>query len=76
MGRLKSTDELLLYKQTIGEREYTNQYHYLFMQPKTDKTRYSKLEYENPEEKIMQIKEKYKNGVTTEHITEMLNDFF
>ncbi|MBQ0165487.1 MAG: hypothetical protein KBT02_00080 [Treponema sp.] len=40
---------------------------------KKDSGRFSGKIYKNTTEKLQRIKEKYKNGVTTEHITEMLN---
>ena len=40
--------------------------------PKTAKGRYSGLDYENPKEKLLAIREKYKNGVPDGTIEEML----
>ena len=40
--------------------------------PKTAKRRYSGLDYENPKEKLLAIREKYKNGIPDGTIEEML----
>lgn len=65
--------ELLAYRDVIGEKEFRLEYYKLYSEPRnTPDKRYSGKRYENSPEKLKAIKEKYKNGVTEEHIKEML----
>lgn len=66
--------ELKEYRNRIGTKEYRKEYHKLYSEVKQHKERYSKLEYENSKEKINQIKEKYKNGVTPEILAEFIKN--
>ena len=70
--RLKQNDELLLYREQIGDAAYRRQYETLYRFATQSKHRHSGEEYENSEEKLKQIKEKYKNGVSASVINEML----
>ena len=65
-------EELEKYKRKIGIKRYVREYNTLYNQPlQNPNKRFSKRKYKNSKEKINQIKEKYKNGVTIEHIKEM-----
>lgn len=65
--------ELLAYRDIVGEEQFRIEYHRLYSEPRnTPDKRYSGKKYENSPEKLKAIKEKYKNGVTEEHIKEML----
>ena len=71
------TSGLLLkeYKEQIGEREYQHQYssiYYLTKYRYEHDIRCSHSKYRNDENKINEIKEKYKNGVTDEILKEWL----
>lgn len=66
--------ELKEYMNKIGRKEYIKEYHRLYSEAKQHKERYSKLEYENSKERINQIKEKYKNGVTPEILAEFIKN--
>ena len=68
MGR----DELKAYRELIGAEAYRKLYNYLYLEAKTKKSRFSGEKYENSPEKLKQIKEKYKNGVSKETINQML----
>ncbi len=57
--------ELEEYKKIIGKEEFKKQYKKLYQEGKRIK-RFSGKNYENSPEKLNQIKEKYKNGVTQE----------
>lgn len=63
--------ELEEYRKLIGTKEYKKQYIELYYSTRSNK-RYSGLEYENDENKINFIKEKYKNGVSKETIELMV----
>lgn len=64
--------ELGEYRKLIGKEEYKKQYTFLYNEAMKKKSRFSKKDYENTPEKLKQIKEKYKNGVSKETINEML----
>lgn len=64
--------ELTEYRELIGKEGYRKQYTFLYNEAMTKKSRFSKKDYENTPEKLKQIKEKYKNGVSKETINEML----
>ena len=66
--------ELKEYCDRIGRKEYRKEYCRLYSEAKQHKERYSKLEYKNSKEKINQIKEKYKNGVTPEILAEFIKN--
>lgn len=70
--RLKENDELTLYRKQIGDKAYRRQYETLYRFAEQSKHRHSGEEYENSQEKLKQIKEKYRNGVSTSVINEML----
>lgn len=70
--RLKQDDELLLYRRQIGDTKYRKQYLALYRFAQQSKHRHSGEEYENSEERLKQIKEKYKNGVSASVVNEML----
>ena len=65
-------EELEEYKNLIGKDNYKQEYNRLYIFAKQTKTRYSKMKYENDENKLKEIKEKYKNGVNINDINEML----
>lgn len=72
---LKNTElhELLLESNTSME-EYKAMYHYVYNQMRDKRNiRYSGKDYTNTPERIKAIKEKYANGVTTQHIKEMVD---
>lgn len=61
--------ELEEYKQKIGEKEYQRQYWNLYQVAYyRPTTRFSHKQYENSEQRLNEIKEKYKNGVPVEVI--------
>ena len=64
--------ELDEYRKLIGKEKYKKQYAFLYHEAMNKKSRFSKKDYENAPEKLKQIKEKYKNGVSKEIINEML----
>ena len=70
---MKKDEELLNYRRQIGDKQYDNEYHALYVFARDSKFRYSKREYENYESKLKSIKEKYKNGVSKDIINEMLD---
>jgi len=65
-------DELKSYRDLIGSKEYQKQYSVLHYQSKYQKGRFSGKKYENKPEKIKQLKEKYKHGVSMEIINKMV----
>lgn len=70
--RVRYTDEQKDYIALIGPKEYKRKYARLYTQAKyTSNSRYSGRRYDNPPEKITEMKEKYKNGVTREILDEM-----
>ena len=72
MSKIKDA-ELRQYADEIGHQNYRNQYQLLYQRTMqaADK-RYSGLHYKNSPEKLKQLKEKYKNGVSKEIINIML----
>lgn len=69
---MKRDKELQNYKKLIGDKQYNNEYHALYVFARDSKFRHSKREYINDEFKLQKIKEKYKNGVTQDIINDML----
>lgn len=65
-------EELAEYQKRIGCEEYRKQYKRLYEKTSKHIGRFSGLKYENSPEKLKQIKEKYKNGISKETINEML----
>lgn len=73
MPRDAQLDKLLLESNT-SVKEYRAMYHYVYNQMKAGRNiRYSGKDYTNTPERIQAIKEKYANGVTTQHIKEMVD---
>lgn len=72
MGGQIRDKELAEYRKRISPEKYKKQYTFLYKEAMTKKSRFSKKDYENTPEKLKQIKEKYKNGVSKEIINEML----
>ena len=73
MPRNKQLNELLLESNTSME-EYRTMYHYVYNQMRDGRNiRYSGKDYTNTPERLQSIKEKYANGVTTQHIKEMVD---
>ena len=70
--RLKQNDELLLYRKQIGDKAYRRQYETLYRFAEQSKKRHSGRAYTNSKERLSEIKEKYKNGVSASVINEML----
>jgi len=66
-------EELYNYRNQIGTKEYHKQYSRLYTFAKQSKRRYSNIDYDINKNKISELKEKYKNGVTKDIINEMLN---
>ena len=67
--------ELLAYRNIIGEKQFRLEYHRLYSETRnTPDKRYSGKDYKNTSDKLKAIKKKYKNGVTKEHIEEMLRE--
>lgn len=69
---LSKTDELLQYRKRIGDDEYRKQYLALYRFAEQSKRRHSGEKYENSNDRLQQIKDKYKNGVTKDIINEMV----
>lgn len=66
--------EQLLLESNTSLKEYQTMYHYVYNQMKAGRNiRYSGSKYTNTPERIQAIKEKYANGVTLQHIKEMVN---
>ena len=74
MGGQVRDEELAEYRNRIGPGKYKNQYISLYCEAMHKKSRFSKKDYENSPEKLKQIKEKYKNGVSKETINEWINN--
>lgn len=70
-GAWEKDPELLAYRDTIGANEYNRQYKRLYVNTNKSDKRYSGRKYENTEEKLLQLREKYRNGVTLKDIKEM-----
>ena len=73
MKKIRSK-ELQEYFNRIGGQEYFRQYCQLYAEAKQKKTRYSQREYINSKEKLARIKQKYRNGVTSEILDEMMQN--
>ena len=70
-GRKIPDPEIAAYARQIGSKAYHEQYCHLVQQARTKKT-YSGKESHRSKEEISAIKNKYRNGVTMEHIKEMV----
>ena len=74
--RSLNDSELEDYRLEIGSKEYTREYNLIQMRTvykmKQD-IRDSGLKYKNSDDKIKDIKEKYKNGVTKDILKEWLS---
>lgn len=66
----KLDNELMEYKEKIGADEFKLLYNRLYQEAK-GKKRFSGEVYTNPTSKINAIKNKYKNGVTNEILSEL-----
>ena len=74
MSRSKDLQELLDASGTT-RREYHTMYHNVWQQIRNNSDkRYSESKYTNTPERIQAIKEKYANGVTAQHIKEMVDN--
>ena len=72
-------DELREYQLKIGQKEYKKfqmKYYNKSARIRKYNLRASGKKYENSEEKLELIKEKYKNGVTKEIKTEWIGEYF
>lgn len=70
------SDEITEWHKEVGEKEYHRQYSRIWETSKyIQKTnvRASKLNYTNNKKKLDNIKEKYKNGVSDEMISDWIN---
>ena len=74
MGGQVRDKELGEYRKRIGPKKYKKQYDFLYHEAMDKKSRFSKKDYENSPEKLKQIKEKYKNGISKEIINEWINN--
>lgn len=73
MPKDKELQRLLLESNTSRE-EYQLMYHYVYNQMRNGRNiRYSGKAYTNTPERLQSIKEKYANGVTAQHIKEMVD---
>lgn len=69
----KLDPEIEEYRNEIGKEAYSRLYCSLYTKTMlSQNTRYSGKTYTNSKERLEQIKEKYKHGVTKAHIDEML----
>lgn len=64
--------ELIAYRHEIGNEEYEKQYSLLYLKTRNNKERYSGLTYVNSRERLEEIRNKYKNGVTKEILNEFM----
>jgi hypothetical protein len=72
VARIIKDKELREYFELIGKSEYKRQYSALYNQAKYHpNSRNSGRRYQNSPQKIKDIKEKYKNGVTEEIMKEL-----
>ena len=72
-------EELREYQRQIGSKEYRKvQMNYCNKSARLRdyNLRASRKNYENSEERLKEIKEKYKNGVTKEILTEWMGEYF
>ena len=75
MGKGKALDdELEAYRIRIGDYEFKRQYLYAYHFTQNSK-RFSGNIYTNSEEKLEQLREKYKNGVPDGIVETMVKDF-
>lgn len=75
MPKIIKDYELRVYQERIGPQEYRALYLYELNKAKRREKhdiRHSKTHYVNSKEKLNAIKQKYKNGVTEEILTEWL----
>ena len=75
MRRIKD-EELRKYQEEVGQMEYRKTSIYfcnLSKRIRQNNLRASREHYENSEERLNEIKEKYKNGVTMDILNEMFN---
>jgi hypothetical protein len=74
MPKDKQLDKLLLESNT-SMKEYRAMYYRTYQQIRDGRNiRYSGKEYTNTPERLKAIKEKYANGVTLQHIKEMVDN--
>lgn len=66
-------NELKQYKIRVGADQYDKEYHLLYIKSKSNK-RHSGRRYDNPPEKLQELKEKYKNGVPAGEVEKWLNE--
>lgn len=66
--------ELHTYSQLIGAEEYSRQFHQLYSEAKQKKTSFSGSTTGKTKTELQALKEKYRNGVTAEHIKEMVDN--
>ena len=73
MPRKINDSELDQYAEKIGRENYRNEYNMLYQRTmQAGNRRFSGKKYENSPEKLKQLKEKYKNGISLKTINEML----
>lgn len=73
MPRKINDFELDQYAEKIGRENYRDEYHMLYQRTmQAGNRRFSGKHYENSPEKLKQLKEKYKNGISLKTINEML----
>ena len=74
-GKIKMKDkELDEYRKRIGVDEYNRQHWNLYQKSLyRPNTRFSHRQYENSEQRLNEIREKYKNGVPKEVINDFAN---
>ena len=78
MRKIKD-EELREFQHEIGQKEYRKlQINYCIKSKKIrdNNLRASRKHYENSEERLKEIKEKYKNGVTKEILTKWMGEYF
>lgn len=79
MSRTIKDDELREYQIRLGVEQYRALYLYEANKVRRlmrNNTRFSGKDYVNSKEKLNAIKEKYKNGVTKEILTEWMGEYF
>jgi hypothetical protein len=77
MARKIKDEELRAYQERIGAKRYRKLYLYeanKAIRLRKSNKRYSGENYVNSEEKLNTIKEKYKNGITTEILAEFMKN--
>lgn len=70
------SDEITEWHRRVGNKEYHREYSRQYERSKYIKennTRASNLSYTNDKEKIKNIKDKYKNGISDEFISSWIN---